>query len=109
MYPHERSLVEKFADQPFALIGVNSDRDLDQLRPVLEKERISWRSFWNGPDGTGGPISTQWNIAGWPTIYLIDHEGVIRDKGHGLDDALLDELVAAAAVDSAEPTEGQGR
>ena len=109
MYPHERSLVEKFADKPFALIGVNSDRDLEALHPVLEKERISWRSFWNGPEGTGGPISAEWNIAGWPTIYLIDHEGVIRAKGHGLDDELLEQLVASADAGRPEPVEGQGR
>ena len=99
MYPHERSLVEKFANQPFALIGVNSDRDLDKLKTRMEEENITWRSFWNGPEGTRGPISTKWNVRGWPTIYLIDHEGVIRSKGHGLDDDLLDELVAAAAGD----------
>ena len=33
MYPHERSLVKKLKDQPFALIGVNSDRDLEKLKP----------------------------------------------------------------------------
>ena len=96
MYPHERSLVKKFANKPFALIGVNSDRDLDALKPVLEKENITWRSFWNGPEGTGGPISTKWNVRGWPTIYLIDHEGVIRSKGHRIDDSLLEELITDA-------------
>ena len=25
MYPHERSLVKKLAEKPFALLGVNSD------------------------------------------------------------------------------------
>ena len=81
MYPHERSLVKRLADSPFALIGVNSDKDLDKLKDVLEKENITWRSFWNGPDGTGGPISTRWNVSGWPTIYVLDHEGRIRFRG----------------------------
>ena len=81
MYPHERSLVKKLENEPFALIGVNSDADLDKLRPRLEEEQISWRSFWNGPKGTEGPISTAWNVRGWPTIYVIDHKGVIRYKG----------------------------
>ena len=81
MYPHERSLVKRLADSPFALIGVNSDKDLDKLKDVLEEENITWRSFWNGPDGTGGPISTRWNVSGWPTIYVLDHEGRIRFRG----------------------------
>lgn len=83
MYPHERSLVKKLAGKPFALIGVNSDRDREKLKDVLEEENISWRSFWNGPEGTGGPISKEWNVRGWPTIYVIDHEGKIAYKSVG--------------------------
>ncbi len=80
MYPHERSLVKRLADEPFALIGVNSDSDLDALRPRLEQENITWRSFWNGPDGTRGPISSAWGVLSWPTIYVLDARGVIRYK-----------------------------
>ena len=94
MYPHERSLVKRLADEPFALIGVNSDADKEALKQVLIDEDITWRSFWNGPEGTGGPISTAWNVSGWPTIYVLDHEGVIRYKGHSLQDELVDRLLA---------------
>ena len=80
MYPHERSLVKQLADKPFALIGVNSDRDLEKLREVVKEKNITWRSFWNGPQGTGGPISTEWGVSGWPTIYVLDAEGRIRYK-----------------------------
>jgi len=80
MFPHERSLVKKLENKPFALIGVNSDRDLKALKPVLEEEKITWRSFWNGPEGIGGPISKEWNVQGWPTLYIIDHKGVIKHK-----------------------------
>src|SRR3954454_13329195 len=105
MYPHERSLVKKLADKPFALVGVNSDTDLKALKPVLEKEEITWRSFWNGPKGTGGPISDEWNVHGWPTLYVIDHKGVIRHKFVGspgdekLDEA-IEKLVEAAAKEA---------
>ena len=94
MYPHERSLVKKLADKPFALVGVNSDPDLEKLKPRLEEEKITWRSFWNGKDGTGGPISTAWNVHGWPTLYIIDHKGVIRHKYLGSPgDKVLDEAI----------------
>jgi hypothetical protein len=83
MYPHERSLVKKMADKPFALVGVNSDIDLTELKKVLEEEKITWRSFWNGKQGTSGPISTEWNVHGWPTLFVIDHKGVIRHKWVG--------------------------
>src|SRR5436190_23196308 len=81
MYPHERSLVKRLEGKPFALIGVNSDVDKEKLKKRMTEEKITWRSFWNGPEGTGGPISKAWNVRGWPTIYVLDHKGVIRFKG----------------------------
>jgi hypothetical protein len=98
MYPHERSLVEKYADKPFAIVGINSDKDRGKLRKRMAVEKITWRSFFDG-GGTGGPIATQWNVSGWPTIYLIDAEGRIRFKNtRGEDlDAALEELMAEAS------------
>ncbi len=109
MYPHERSLVKRMKNRPFSLIGVNSDRDLEKLRETLETENITWRSFWNGPEGTGGPISSLWNVRGWPTIYIIDHKGVIRDKntrGTAMDE-VVDRLVAEAAAEAVSGTSPQ--
>jgi len=104
MYPHERSLVKRLADKPFAIVGVNSDEDRGALQDVLKKENITWRSFWNGPEGTKGPISQRWNNKGWPYLVLIDHEGVIRQKWSGSpgDQALdraIEECVERAAKD----------
>ena len=93
MYPHERSLVKKMEGKPFALIGVNSDEDRDALKQVLKKEEITWRSFWNG-GSTSGPISSEWNVHGWPTLYVIDAKGVIRHKHLGSPgDKVLDEEI----------------
>ena len=95
MYPHERSLVKRLDGKPFALLGVNSDIDKDELKKVMEKEDITWRSWWNGPKGTGGPLSKKWNVHGWPTIYVLDPKGVIRFKnvrGEQMDEA-VDQLL----------------
>jgi hypothetical protein len=79
MYPHERSLVEEMKDQPFVIVGVNSDNE-ERYRKAIETEDITWRSFFDG-GSTGGPIAMAWGVSGWPTTYLLDHEGVIRFKG----------------------------
>src|SRR4051794_2057733 len=93
MYPHERSLVKRLEGKPFALIGVNSDEDKDSLKAAMASEQITWRSFWNG-GGTQGPISSAWRIQGWPTLYLIDHKGIIRQKFLGyVDGPKMDEAV----------------
>jgi hypothetical protein len=102
MYPHERSLVKKLADKPFALVGVNSDNDLNELKKVLQEEQITWRSFQNqrgSKDATA--IASDWNVQGWPTLYIIDHKGVIRHKylgspGDEVLDKAIEKLVAEA-------------
>ena len=94
MYPHERSLVEKYEDAPFAIVGVNSDPNLAQLEKVREKENITWRSFWNGSDGSRGPISSAWDVHGWPTLYILDAKGVIRYKSVGADQAAIDRTIS---------------
>ncbi len=97
MYPHERSLVKRLENKPFALIGINSDKDKEELKKAMEKEQITWRSWWDGGN-TSGPIATKWNVRGWPTIYVLDQKGVIRYKnvrGESMDksvDTLLAEL-----------------
>jgi hypothetical protein len=98
MYPHERSLVSKLEGKPFVLLGINSDTDREQLKKTVADEKITWRSFWNGPEGTGGPISTRWNVHGWPTLYILDHKGVIRHKNFDREkmDELIEELVKDA-------------
>jgi hypothetical protein len=89
MYPYERSLVQRMQGKPFALLGVNSDKDRNELKKVLVKERIGWRSWFNG--GTNGGIAEAWGIQAWPSIFVIDHKGVIRYRdieGDTLDNAI---------------------
>ncbi len=96
MIPHERSLVQRLKDKPFALLGINSDADKKLYYEKQKEMGVTWRSFWNGPKGTSGPISTKWNVRGWPTIYVLDHKGVIRFNGVRGEkmDAAVDQLLA---------------
>ena len=96
MYPHERSLVERMQDKPFALLGVNSDPK-DKVKAAMARENLTWRSWWDGGT-TGGPIASAWNVRGWPTIYVVDAKGVIRFKnvrGEAMDKA-VEELLGDA-------------
>ena len=89
MYPHERSPVQRLEGKPFALLGINSDPK-ERLRQAMKRENITWRSWWDGGN-TRGPIAKAWNIKGWPTIYVLDHKGVIRYRevrGKSMDEAV---------------------
>jgi hypothetical protein len=100
MLPHERSLVKKFAGEPFALVGVNSDAP-EELQKALKDNPVSWRSFKN-KRAEGKRIGEEWQVSGWPTLYLIDHRGIIRKRWVGGPAAdVLDheiELLVEAAV-----------
>jgi hypothetical protein len=95
MYPHERSLVKQHADKPFVLLGVNSDENRDEVKNVVEKNNLTWRSWFDGGD-THGPIQTAYNVSHWPTIYVLDHKGVIRyiDVSEKELDEAIDKLLA---------------
>jgi peroxiredoxin len=75
----ERLLVDRLEGKPFVLVGVNSDTDREETKKRNEKEKITWRSFWDG-GSRQGPISSTWNIQNWPTFYILDVKGVIRHK-----------------------------
>jgi thiol-disulfide isomerase/thioredoxin len=121
MVPHERALVERYAGKPFVLVGANGDilpepnfnvtgpdgkaiDNTERVKAVIEKQKITWRSFRNAHFNVG----TEWNVRAWPTVYLIDHRGIIRGKWKGdpgekeLDDA-VGKLVKLAEAERNDP------
>ncbi len=89
MIPHEKEMVERLKDKPFALLGINSDGDRSVLQKIMKEQGITWRQAVEG--STSGPLPTKWNVRGWPTIYIIDHKGVIRYRdlrGQEMEDAV---------------------
>ncbi len=84
MIPHERSLVEKLQGKPFQLLGVNSDKDKKFYFKRAAELKVNWRSFWCGEKEGAGPIPSQWRVNTWPTLYLIDGAGVIRQRWLGV-------------------------
>jgi hypothetical protein len=103
MIPHERSLVSKMEGKPFALIGVNSDEDPARLKKDIQDNKVVWRSFKNQRGKNEQAISQEWNVGGWPTLYLIDHKGVIKNMwlgspGPEVLDQEVEKLVQAAGT-----------
>jgi hypothetical protein len=96
--PHEKALVERLKDKPFALIGINSDGDAAAVRKLLAEQGITWRNAID--ESTEGPWARAWNVSGWPTIYVLDSKGVIRFRDvrdAELEAAVLELLAEAQA------------
>ena len=87
--------------RPFAIIGVNGDNQFQQVREATAKGRIPWPSIRNERAGGRVAVSEEWNLRRWPTTYLIDDKGVIREKWIGASpdkflDKAIDQLVEEA-------------
>lgn len=95
MLPHERSLITKLKGRPFAIVGVNSDKE-ERLQELVADGTTTWRNFTNKQKH--GKISTDWGVHGWPTLYLLDHNGIIKHKGlrgEAMEKAILEMVTEA--------------
>jgi thiol-disulfide isomerase/thioredoxin len=77
MIPHEREMNEKLKGKPFAFISISGDDTKETLTSFLEKEKMPWVHWFADRKG----ILKDWNIRFYPTMYILDHKGVIRAKG----------------------------
>jgi thiol-disulfide isomerase/thioredoxin len=99
MIPHEREMVERLKDKPFALVSISVDEEKETLTDFLAKEKMPWTHWWNGSEGG---IIDDWDVKYYPTIYVLDSQGVIRHK-----DLRGDELEKAVGALLAEQTRGK--
>ena len=77
MIPHEREMVERLKDKPFALVSISADEKKETLTDFLAKEKMPWTHWWNG---SKEGIMEDWDVRYYPTIYVLDAQGVIRHK-----------------------------
>ena len=102
MYQHERSLVQKYINRPFVIVGVNTD-EKTALKKIIADNKLTWNSWADG--SPSGPICKQWNVHSFPTMFLIDANGKLRKRNLApmeLDNA-IEELVSEAEGNRQKP------
>ncbi len=75
--PKETKFVARMQGRPFVWLGVNGDENVNLLQKAEKKGTVNFRSWHDGRDGA---IAKKLNVLGWPAMYVIDHDGVIRYK-----------------------------
>jgi hypothetical protein len=97
--------------KPFALIGVNINcYTPGKLKEVMAKEQLNFRSFTDTREGDGlGVISSAWNLMGTPTVFILDHVGVIRYIRRGIPDAKATDEVLEKLINEAEGNDKKER
>jgi hypothetical protein len=71
--------VKRLEGRPFALLGVNSDSDREAVRQLMASRGLTWRSWWD----PRGQIAKRWNVGYWPTLFVLDAQGVVRYRVSG--------------------------
>lgn len=74
--PHLTELVELHKNDPFALIGIATDPHLPDYTTRAKAAGVTWRNAWAG--GTSGAWPTAWGVQRYPTVYVLDGQGVVR-------------------------------
>jgi peroxiredoxin len=89
MIQHEKRLIETYKGRPFALLGVSADESREQALKTADEHKMDWSCWF---DGKNGPIIRDWNVLGFPTVYVLDKGGLIVAKNPG--DKELDSKIA---------------
>ena len=84
--PKLREVAEKFAGTDFEVLSVSADDSVEDVTDFLEDEELPWNHWHIGP---GGEVHKEWNIRGYPTYMLIDRDGKLLARGHGLTDEMI--------------------
>jgi thiol-disulfide isomerase/thioredoxin len=77
MIPQEQRLVKKYAGRPFALLSICGDESRETANKTAAEHKMEWPCWF---DGANGPIAREWNVLGWPTIYILNEKGVVVAK-----------------------------
>ncbi|MCB1211436.1 MAG: TlpA family protein disulfide reductase [Verrucomicrobiales bacterium] len=80
--PMIADLQKRFASQHFTVLGVNTDVT-EKARQILQANPLPWRNWLD--TATSGPNTTLYNIHHFPTLFLIDTQGIIVMKNPSLD------------------------
>jgi len=71
--PALNSLARDYTDRPVAVIGMNIDRDTADARFVVDKLRLGYTNVLARDE------YKKYRVPGFPTVYVLDRRGIIRD------------------------------
>jgi peroxiredoxin len=100
--PAIRDLRKRYAKEPsFMIIGISSDADEARWKDFTAKNQMSWPQYLDRDHH----VQRVFDVRGFPTYIMIDHEGIVRYRGlsvGAIDDAIKKAITTAAKVPTAE-------
>lgn len=79
MIPHEADLVRRLGDRGLAVVGVNSDENIEQGKRVASERQMTWPQL-SAPQNGADTLVTRFHVRQWPSVVVLDRTGAIRAK-----------------------------
>jgi thiol-disulfide isomerase/thioredoxin len=73
------TLYKKYHSKGLEIVGVSVDSDMGGLVKVVKDEGIPWPQYCDGK-GQDNAVAAQFGIEEFPTIYLVNKQGVVVNK-----------------------------
>ena len=85
--PQIKEVADHYRDKPVAVLGMNTDREATDAQFVVDQLKLNYPTL----KATGLP--EKYGIQGFPTLIIIDAEGVVRARDVGYSPTLRDDLI----------------
>lgn len=101
--PQIKELANHYQGRPVKVIGMCTDANPDDAKFVIEKMKLNY------PTLLAEGINEKYGIQGFPTLVVLDQQGVVRDFHAGYSPELKDKLVDVVDKLLADPAPETGR
>ena len=85
----DQEIAARFKDRPVVVLGMNTDANVEDAKVVVGKMNLNYTNL----KATGLP--EKYKIQVFPTLLVIDQEGIVRDVRVGYSPTLKEEVVQA--------------
>jgi len=87
--PQINQLSQDLKDEPVAVLGMNTDEDQKDAQFVIDKMGLRYQTLRSGQD-----LPEKYGVQGFPTLIIIDAQGVVRDMHVGYSPDLRQQVEA---------------
>jgi thiol-disulfide isomerase/thioredoxin len=85
--PQIKELADSFAGQNVVILGMNVDEDPNNAKFVIEKMKLTY------PNLKAQDIAEKYSVRGYPTMLIIDTNGIVKDFNIGYQPSLRDVII----------------
>jgi thiol-disulfide isomerase/thioredoxin len=82
--PKLKRMHDKYNQRGLRIVGVLCDERIDKARALLREKGYEWPEMVDRsltPENNLHPIASKYGVTGFPTLWIVDRKGVLREEG----------------------------